>query len=234
MYNEALKILNELENNGYSSYIVGGFVRDKLLNIESDDIDIITNAKPDDICKIFNITALDNYGSIKLEFNNFIFDITTFRKESNYTDKRRPNTIEYINDVKEDLLRRDFTINSILIDKDGNIVDYLNGVNDLNNKIIRTIGNPDKRLNEDALRILRALRFMCIYDFKLDEDLYNSIKNNKDLIKNLSYDRIKKELDIIFNSFNVNKFFDMIDKLNIYKTLKKAEQCSKDCMELDA
>jgi len=220
MYNEALNILNILENNGFSAYIVGGFVRDKLLNIDNDDIDIITSAKPNDISRLFNVEIDDNYGSIKLLFNNYKYDITTFRKESNYLDNRRPSNIEFIDNVKEDLKRRDFTINSILIDKDGNIIDYLNGISDLNNKIIRCIGDSDKKIKEDSLRILRALRFMCIYNFKLNDDLIKAIINNKEMIKNLSFDRIKRELDIIFTSPNVEIFFDMINKLDLYKTLE--------------
>ena len=220
MYNSAIKILNILYKNGYDSYIVGGFVRDKLLGIKNDDIDIITNAIPKEISNIFNIDIKDNYGSIKLKYNNYIYDITTFRKEDNYLDNRRPNTIEFVKDVKEDLLRRDFTINTILIDKDENIIDYLDGIKDLNNKIIRSVGDPNKKINEDSLRILRAFRFMCIYDFKLDKDLYESIKDNKDLINNLSFDRIKKELDYIFKTSKVNLFIDTINKLNLFKTLE--------------
>ena len=220
MYNDAIKILNILYDNGYDSYIVGGFVRDKLLNIKNDDIDIITSANPNEISNIFNVDIKDNYGSIKLEYNNHIFDITTFRKEDNYLDNRRPNTIEFVKDVKEDLLRRDFTINTILIDKDENIIDYLNGINDLNNKLIKCVGDSDKKIKEDSLRILRAFRFMCIYDFKLDNNLYESIKNNKDLISNLSFDKIKKELDYIFKSSNVNLFINMMNELDLFKTLQ--------------
>ena len=220
MYNSAIKILNILYENGYDSYIVGGFVRDKLLGIKNDDIDIITNATSKEISNIFNIDIKDNYGSIKLKYNNYIYDITTFRKEDNYLDNRRPNTIEFVKDVKEDLLRRDFTINTILIDKDENIIDYLDGIKDLNNKTIKSVGDPNKKINEDSLRILRAFRFMCIYDFKLDKDLYESIKDNKDLINNLSFDRIKKELDYIFKTSKVNLFINVINKLNLFKTLE--------------
>ena len=220
MYNEAIKILNILYVKGHDSYIVGGFVRDKLLGINSDDIDIITSATPDEISNIFDIDIKDNYGSIKLKYNNYTFDITTFRKEEDYFDNRRPNSITYIKDVKEDLQRRDFTINTILIDKDEEVVDYLNGISDLNNKLIRTVGDSNKKIKEDSLRILRAFRFMCIYNFRLDNDLLISIKNNKELIGNLSFDRIKNELDYIFSSYNANLFINMISELSIFKTLE--------------
>ena len=220
MYNIALEILNILENNNYKAYIVGGFVRDKLLNIDNPDIDIITSAKPDEICSLFNIDTKDNYGSIKLYFKGFNFDITTFRKESDYIDGRRPSNVEYTDDITIDLKRRDFTINTILIDKNGNYIDLLNGIDDLNNKLIKSVGNSDEKIKEDSLRILRAIRFMCLYNFKLDSDLKESIKSNKDLISNLSFDRIKKELDIIFSSSNVNLFFSTINELDLYKTLE--------------
>ena len=138
MYKNAIKILNILENNGYKAYIVGGYVRDKILNVKSNDIDIITNALPDEVCKIFNIEHIDNFGSIKLKYNNYIFEVTTFRKEYYKNNDRRPYKVEYIDDLKEDLMRRDFTINSICIDKNGMYIDLLNGINDINNKIIIT------------------------------------------------------------------------------------------------
>ena len=126
MYKNAIKILNILENNGYKAYIVGGYVRDKILNVKSNDIDIITNALPDEVCKIFNIEHTDNFGSIKLKYNNYIFEVTTFRKEYYKNNDRRPYKVEYIDDLKEDLMRRDFTINSICIDKNEDyIYDYV-------------------------------------------------------------------------------------------------------------
>lgn len=220
MYKKALDILNILENSGYKAYIIGGYVRDKLLGIESDDIDIVTSAKPSEVQKIFNIEIKDNYGSIKLKYDDYIFDITTFRKESDYQDNRRPEIVEYVSTLEEDIKRRDFTINSIAIDKEGNYVDLLNGIDDLNNKIIKCIGDPDFKLKQDALRILRALRFSCIYDFKLDSKLEEAIINNKELIKNLSFDRIRRELDIVFSTSKVNLYIDMIKYFNLYETLQ--------------
>lgn len=220
MYKEALNILNILENNGYKAYIIGGYVRDKLLGIKNDDIDIVTSAKPIEIQKIFNIEIEDNYGSIKMNFNGYKFDITTFRKEDNYLDSRRPSNVEYVSTLDEDIKRRDFTINSIAIDKDGNYIDLLNGIEDLNKKIIRCIGDSDLKLKQDPLRILRAIRFSCIYNLKLDNELKKSIEKNKELIRKLSFDRIKKELDAIFSSSNVNLFIDMINCFDLYKTLQ--------------
>ena len=197
MYESAIKILNILENNGYKAYIVGGYVRDKILGIESNDIDIITNAKTDELNKIFNKKCSNNYGCIILPYNNYEFEITTFRKEYYKDNDRRPYKIEYIYDLKEDLMRRDFTINSICIDKNENYIDLLSGINDINNKVIRVIGDSDKKIYDDPLRILRAIRFASIYDFSLDDNLVSSIIKYKDRLKYISFDRIKNELNII-------------------------------------
>lgn len=220
MYESAIKILNILENNGYKAYIVGGYVRDKILGIESNDIDIITNAKTDELNKIFNKKCSNNYGCIILPYNGYEFEITTFRKEFYKDNDRRPYKIEYINDLKEDLIRRDFTINSICIDKNGDYIDLLSGINDINNKVIRVISDSDKKIYDDPLRILRAIRFASIYDFDLDNNLISSITKYKDRLEYISFDRIKDELNIIFRHNRANNAFKLIDGLKLGKVLK--------------
>ncbi len=220
MYESGIKILNILENNGYKAYIVGGYVRDKILGIESNDIDIITNAKPDELNKIFNKKCSNNYGCIILPYNGYEFEITTFRKEFYKDNDRRPYKIEYINDLKEDLIRRDFTINSICIDKNEDYIDLLSGINDINNKVIRVISDSDKKIYDDPLRILRAIRFASIYDFDLDNNLISSITKYKDRLEYISFDRIKDELNIIFRHNRANNAFKLIDGLKLGKVLK--------------
>lgn len=220
MYESAIKILNILENNGYKAYIVGGYVRDKILGIESNDIDIITNAKPDELNKIFNKKCSNNYGCIILPYNGYEFEITTFRKEYYKDNDRRPYKIEYIYDLKEDLMRRDFTINSICIDKHEDYIDLLSGINDINNKVIRVISDSDKKIYDDPLRILRAIRFASIYDFDLDNNLISSITKYKDRLEYISFDRIKDELNIIFRHNRANNAFKLIDGLKLGKVLK--------------
>ena len=220
MYESAIKILNILENNDYKAYIVGGYVRDKILGIESNDIDIITNAKPDELNKIFNKKFSNNYGCIILPYNGYEFEMTTFRKEFYKDNDRRPYKIEYINDLKEDLIRRDFTINSICIDKNGDYIDLLSGINDINNKVIRVISDSDKKIYDDPLRILRAIRFASIYDFDLDNNLISSITKYKDRLEYISFDRIKDELNIIFRHNRANNAFKLIDGLKLGKVLK--------------
>lgn len=214
-------ILKKLEDNGFEAYVVGGYVRDYLLGKKSLDVDICTNALPKDLHKIFPINNnSNNYGGFNLNIKNYNIDITTYRKELKY-DKRKPTEIEYINSLDEDILRRDFTINSICLNKEGKIIDLVNGIEDLNNHVIKMLGNIKERLNEDPLRILRAIRFSCILGFKLDEELYQEIKNNSELVTSLSEVRIKEEITKILLNKNylkglrLLKELDILDKLDI-------------------
>ena len=222
MLNNALKLLKEIDDKGFVSYIVGGFVRDYLLGIESNDIDICTNATPKDIKEIFKDACLpcEDYGSITVVRKGINYEITTFRQDIGYSDNRHPNEIKYIDNVEEDLLRRDFTINTICMDKDGYIIDHLGGKKDLDSKIIRTVGNSLDKFREDSLRILRAIRFATILDFNLDEEVSEAIKNTKNLLSNLSYERKKEELDKIFTSPNFKKGIRLLIDLGLDKELE--------------
>lgn len=207
MYNRALEVLNILFDNGYLAYIVGGYPRDMVLGIKSNDIDICTNATPKEIIDIFDTENISdtNYGSVRVIYKNYHFDVTTFRKEIKYENNRKPVKVKYINDLKKDLLRRDFTINTMCIDKDGNLIDMLGAREDIDKKIIKTVGNPRYRIKEDSLRILRAIRFASVLDFEIDSKTFNYIKKYGYLLKGLSYSRKKEELNKIFASVNKEK-----------------------------
>ena len=212
-------ILEKLEDNGFEAYIVGGYVRDYLLGIKSLDVDICTNALPKDLHLIFPVNnSSNNYGGFNLLIKNYNIDITTYRKELKY-DKRKPTEIEYINSLEEDIKRRDFTINSICLDKSEKIIDLVNGIDDLNSCVIKMLGNIKTRLTEDPLRILRAIRFATILDFKIDENLYETIKNNSDLVCSLSNTRIKEELNKILMHKNFLKGLKLLKELNILDKL---------------
>ena len=221
MYKKAIEVLNKLVQNGYLAYIVGGYPRDTLLDIKTKDIDICTNAKPMEIMELFDTEALSDvkYGSVNVIYKNYKFDVTTFRKDIKYEDNRKPVKIKYINDLKKDLLRRDFTINTICIDKDGNYVDLLNARSDIDNQIIRTVGNPRYRLKEDALRILRAVRFASILDFNIDKKTEYYIIKYGYLLKSLSGTRKKEELNKIFASVNKEKSRRLLIDLGLDKYL---------------
>lgn len=219
--NEKIKnILQKLENNGYISYVVGGYVRDFLLGIETYDIDICTSAEPKEVRKIFDLNNAndDNYGSVYFKDKLYNYDITTFRKENSYKD-RKPVDYEYVESVEEDLMRRDFTINAMYMDISGTIHDPFGGLEDLENKTIKVVGNIKDKMIEDPLRMLRAIRFASTLNFKLDKKLELFIKQNEYLIRTLSYTRKKQELDKIFKSDNCLQGIELIKDLNVAKDL---------------
>ena len=217
---KAIKILTILNEHNHEAYIVGGYVRDKLINKETNDIDICTSATPKEIMELFPNTESPNYGSINIIYKNTNFDITTFRRDIKYQDNRLPVKIKYIKSLKKDLHRRDFTINTLCMDKDKNIIDILHGKEDINNRIIKSVGNPKYRLKEDSLRILRAIRFATILDFNIEEKTTHYIKEYSFLLKKLSYQRKKQELDKIFTSINKEKGIKYLIDLELNKTLE--------------
>ena len=221
MYNKAIEILNIFSNHGYEAYIVGGYPRDKMLNIKTNDIDICTNAKPKEIMEIFDTDKVNDikYGSIRVIYKGSLFDVTTYRKDIKYENNRKPIKIKYVTDLKKDLLRRDFTINTMCIDKDGNFLDILNAKGDLDHRLIKTVGNPRYRLKEDSLRILRAIRFAGVLDFNINDKTKAYIKKYGYLLKNLSGSRKREEIDKILTSRNREKSRELIIDLGIDKYL---------------
>lgn len=221
MLETALKVLNIMEDNSYEAYIVGGFVRDYVMGIKSNDVDITTNARPKDLIKIFPNANIDNevYGSVTVYLNNIRFEITTYRDDGNYLDNRHPDTINYVNDLKTDLKRRDFTINTICMDKVGNIVDLLSCKSDIDKKIIKTVINPLESFKIDCLRILRAIRFATTLDFELAKEVKEAIIQSRYLLKDLSINRKKEELDKIFSSPNIEKGIMLIKELGLIDVL---------------
>jgi tRNA nucleotidyltransferase (CCA-adding enzyme) len=197
-FKELKPILESFSNHGHNAYLVGGSSRDILLSKKTHDVDIATDAKPEKVIAIFNLKKVDpfsfKFGNVKTTINEIEVDITTLRKESSYTDLRHPEKIELIKDPQTDSLRRDFTINAIYMDKDGVILDFHNGQQDLKDKVIRMIGDPDARLKEDPVRILRALRFALTLNMTIEESLMSSIKMNQNLLNQVSDFRIKDEI----------------------------------------
>lgn len=232
MYNKAIRVLNIFKKYGYQAYIVGGYPRDKILGIKTNDIDICTDAKPREIMEIFDTDGVSDvgYGSVRVIYKGVIFDVTTFRRDIKYENNRKPIKIKYVTDLKKDLLRRDFTINTLCIDSDGNYIDLLDAKKDIDNKNITTVGNPRYRLKEDSLRILRAIRFAACLDFDIDSKTKMYIKKYGYLLKYLSNSRKKDELDKIFAAKDKEKGRDLIIELELDKyleldNLKEIELC---------
>ena len=214
----ALNILKKLEKNGYQAYIVGGFIRDYILGINNIDVDIITNATPKEIKQIFKdiILPREDYGALVLYIQDNKFEIMTFRKDIKYESNRKPLKIEYISSLLEDLKRRDFTMNTLCMNSNGEIIDLLEGRKDIEKRVIKAVFKDiDKELTEDPLRILRAIRFATVLNFDIDKELEKSIVKNKSYLKNISYDRKRKELDLIFLSENVKRGIDLLTYLGI-------------------
>lgn len=191
-------LLNKLHTK-YEAYIVGGCVRDLLLGRTPKDYDITTNAKPNEIKELFKDYELINnngekHGTVTVRYNGNNYEITTYRIDGKYSDGRRPDSVAFTSNLKEDLSRRDFTINALVYDGKY-VVDYFGGVNDLEAKIIRTVGDPYERFREDFLRILRGLRFACRYNFNIEKETYEAMDNSRFGLSKISVERIQSELN---------------------------------------
>jgi len=219
MIKEIYTALNLLEQKGYQAFLVGGAVRNYLLKKTIDDYDITTNADPNAIKMIFqDYTTYDigkSLGTVVVLINKIKIDITPFRIESDYKDFRHPSKVKFSLNLEDDLKRRDFTINALCLNSKNEIVDLFNGVEDLNNKVIRCINNPDSRFYEDPLRILRALRFKTKLDFTIENKTNQSIFKNKDLLNYISPERKKEELLKILctkNGFSIiNEYIEVFN-----------------------
>ena len=190
--------LNKLNTAGFEAYVVGGSVRDILRGVAPDDYDITTSATPAQTMEVFKgekiIETGLKHGTVTLLKADMPLEITTYRIDGDYIDNRRPDTVIFTPNLTEDLARRDFTVNACAYSKKGGLVDVFGGREDLNRKIIRCVGEPDRRFNEDALRIMRAIRFASSLGFKIEENTKKSIFKNKNLLKNISCERIAVEL----------------------------------------
>lgn len=192
---KAMPVLQTLEDAGFEAYFVGGSVRDVLLHRHVHDVDITTSAYPEEVKELFDksIDTGIKHGTVTVLYGGESYEITTFRTESGYQDFRRPDHVTFVQNLDEDLKRRDFTINALAMDMHGDIVDLFNGIEDLKNHIIRAVGNPEKRFHEDALRMMRAVRFMSQLEFKLEEKTEQAINDNHELLKKISVERIREE-----------------------------------------
>ena len=195
----AITCIRLLKEAGYSCYAVGGCVRDALLGLNPHDYDLCTSAKPDQIKKVFaayaQIHAGEKHGTIGIIFpNHEIYEITTFRTEGGYKDSRHPSWVEFVEEVNEDLARRDFTVNAMAFSPNDGIADPFGGQQDLQKKILRAVGDPRQRFTEDALRILRGVRFCVTYDLTPEEETLQAMCDLAPLMENLARERVFDEL----------------------------------------
>lgn len=203
------QVLRTLENAGFKAYIVGGAVRDSIMGISPSDYDIATNATPYQVKSIFQRTIDTGlkHGTVTVVYNKTGFEVTTFRTEGEYKDMRHPENVFYVDDIETDLKRRDFTVNAMAYSLKDGFLDCFGGLLDIENRTIRCVGEGEKRFKEDALRMLRAVRFAACLNFDIDEETKNAIKKCTVLIKNVSSERILSELNKILLSNNPEKLY---------------------------
>ena len=190
-------LIDLLNQNHYSAYVVGGAIRNALLELPIHDYDLTTDATPDEMLQVFSshrvLKTGIQHGTITVLSKGHPVEITTFRSENVYEDHRHPSGVLFSDNIKEDCKRRDFTINALCYNNNEGLLDFFGGVNDLSNKIIRCIGNANERIDEDALRILRALRFAGRLSFTIEENTATAIHKQKDLLHYISEERIHSE-----------------------------------------
>lgn len=215
-------IIDRIYEYGYEAFIVGGCIRDYISGITPNDYDITTNATPNKIMDIFKeFKLIENgikHGTVGILIDGDIYEITTYRIENEYEDSRRPKSVEFTGNIVDDLKRRDFTINAMAYNDKKGLIDEFGGIVDLKNKVIKTVGNPDKRFNEDGLRIIRAIRLSSKLGFNIEDKTLNSIYKNYHILKNISIERITDEINKIITSKNPQNII-LLYKIKIFEIL---------------
>jgi tRNA nucleotidyltransferase (CCA-adding enzyme) len=217
----AVPVVKKLESAGFEAYFVGGSVRDFLLKKEINDVDIATSATPEEVKQIFSKTVDIGieHGTVLVLFQDQSYEITTFRSEAEYEDFRRPKEVSFIRNLTEDLQRRDFTMNAIAMDKDGNLIDPFNGQMSIKNQVIQTVGKAADRFQEDALRMMRAVRFVSQLSFKIEEKTLNALGNLVHLLENIAVERKQAEFDKLLCGEDRKQALELILQANIYSYL---------------
>ena len=221
VFKQATPILTEIEKAGFEAYFVGGCVRDHLIGREISDIDIATSATPHEIKKIFpkTIDVGIEHGTVIVNWNKETYELTTFRTDGEYTDFRRPSEVTFIRNLHEDLKRRDFTMNSIAMDKDGTLIDPFQGKQAIQNKMIETVGTASERFHEDALRMMRAVRFVSQLQFSIEPTTYHALKEHASLLEKVATERKTIEFEKILNGKNKVQALEMLIDTKLYRYL---------------
>ncbi|HDK7484638.1 TPA: CCA tRNA nucleotidyltransferase [Staphylococcus aureus] len=226
LFEQARPILEQIQDNGFEAYYVGGSVRDYVMGRNIHDIDITTSATSDEIESIFShtIPVGKEHGTINVVFNDENYEVTTFRAEEDYVDHRRPSGVTFVRDLYEDLQRRDFTMNAIAMDTAYKLYDYFDGQQDINNRIIRTVGIAEERFQEDALRMIRCLRFQSQLSFDIAMETFEAMRTQMADIKFLSIERIVIELTKLMRGINVEESFNHLKSLKAFNYMPYFEQ----------
>lgn len=239
---EVSHVTSILEKEGFQAYLVGGCVRDLLMGKEPKDWDLTTNAKPEEIIPLFEKTVYENkFGTVGVVVSRETpgedviretIEVTPYRLEAKYSDFRHPDEVKFSNILEDDLKRRDFTANALALDSKGHITDIFNGLKDIQNKTLKTVGEPDERFGEDALRMLRAVRFSTQLDFTISHETMESILKNSELIKKISLERIRDEFEKIIMSKNPASGIVMLQKFGLLKNIIPELEEGIGCLQL--
>ncbi len=217
----AVPLIEQLERHGHRAFIVGGAVRNHLLNIPINDVDIATSATPEEVEHIFSrtIPVGKEHGTMMVLYEGDSYEVTTFRVEGSYDDYRRPDNVFFVTELKDDLLRRDFTINAMALDRQFQVVDYVGGQQDLQNKYIRAVGNAYDRFSEDALRMLRACRFQSALDFAIEPQTKQAMVTHSALMRHVSIERIIVEVKKLLAGLNPASAMTTMEHTYLYQSI---------------
>ncbi|GED66705.1 CCA-adding enzyme [Brevibacillus reuszeri] len=213
----AKRVLETLEENGFEAYFVGGCVRDWLLNRPVHDIDICTNAHPGDVMRLFpdHVPTGLKHGTVSVKIEKQLFEVTTYRTEGKYEDYRRPVDVQFVAQLRLDLERRDFTINAMAMDRNGNLQDPFGGRADLKACLIRAVGTASERFQEDALRLLRGVRFAAQLGFSIEEETLSAMKDTAPLLSYIAVERVREELNKTISSSGVQLGCQLLTKTRL-------------------
>ncbi|MFD1885055.1 CCA tRNA nucleotidyltransferase [Paenibacillus wenxiniae] len=222
-----MSLLRRLADHGYEGYFVGGCVRDELMGRPINDMDIATNATPEQVLELFEHTVPTGiaHGTVTVILEGEHFELTTYRTEGQYVDHRRPEQVEFVSDLYEDLRRRDFTMNAIARGLDGEYVDPFHGRDDLQKGIIRCVGVPGERFDEDALRMVRGLRFASVFDFELEADTWAALVERRELIRYIATERIRVEMEKMIAGPHPVKGIHLLQKSELVGSMKVHVPC---------
>jgi len=233
----AFDIVRKLRKVGHKAYIAGGAVRDALLKRKVEDIDIATSAAPAKVKKLFlkTIPTGEKHGTITVRLGKMNYEVTSFRTESAYESRRRPKAVSFVASPEKDAKRRDFTLNALFYDPEAShILDFVGGLADLRRGLIRTVGSPDARLREDALRLMRAARFATVLNLSIERETRSAVKKNAKLIRKISAERIKAELDKIISSDRAPAGIGLLDELGLLQfILPELKDCQRVTQQKD-
>ncbi|MBP1999573.1 tRNA nucleotidyltransferase (CCA-adding enzyme) [Paenibacillus shirakamiensis] len=228
MAEAADKVLEKLVHEGYEAYYVGGSVRDEWMGRPVNDLDITTSARPEQVLNMFERTVPTGmqHGTVTVIMDQIPFEVTTFRKETGYEDHRRPSEVEFVQDVEQDLKRRDFTMNAMAMDRAGRLIDPFGGRKDIKEGLVRCVGKADERFEEDALRMLRAIRFASIFNFVPSVRTWQGLIHNRASIQYIAVERIRAELEKIIAGPHPLRGLELLERSGLMKYTKIAMKSS--------